>query len=145
MALNLGGTIRLTYNVKNSAGVLVNPTTATLTITQPDGTIASPTVTLPPSVTGVLVVDFTPTQSGLHSAHWATTLPGTSDDDVFTAEAAGTMLVSVDEAVARLRAAGVITSDADREQLQWLCMVASDAVDRDVNRALTRRTVVETF
>jgi hypothetical protein len=145
MALNLGGIIRLTYNVKNSAGTLVNPTTATLTITQPDGTPATPTVTLPPAVTGVLVVDFTPVQAGLHSAHWATTVPTTADDDMFVAERAASLLVSVDEAVAHLRAAGVITSDADREQLQWLCLVASDAVERDLGRKILRRTATETY
>ena len=145
MALNLGGIIRLTYAVKNDAQVLINPSTATLTITQPDGTTISPSVTLPPAVTGQLVVDVTPTQAGLHSVHWATTVPTTAEDDVFVAERAASLLVSVDEAVAHLRAAGIITSDADREQLQWLCLVASDAVERDLGRKLIRRTVVETY
>lgn len=145
MALNLGGVIRLTYAVKNDVGVLANPATATLTITQPDGTIATPAVTLPPSVTGQLVVDFAPAQAGLHSVHWATTGPATSEDDVFVAEAPAGLLVSVDEAVNHLRAQGVITSDADREQLQWLCLAATEAVEGDLNLALVRRTVVETF
>lgn len=145
MALNLGGIVRLTYAVKNDAGVLTNPSTATLTITQPDGTLAAGiVVTLPPTVTGQLVYDFTPTQAGLHSVHWATTVPTTAEDDTFTAEAPASLLVSVDEAVAHLNAAGIITSDADREQLQWLCMVATDAIERDLDRYLVRRTVVET-
>jgi hypothetical protein len=145
VALNLGGVIRLTYAVKNDLGALVNPGSATLTIIQPDGTTASPTVDITPDVTGQLIVDFAPAQSGLHSVHWATTNPITSEDDVFVAERAGSMLISVDEAVARLRASGVITSDADREQLQWLCMVASDAVERDLGRLIMRRTVTETY
>jgi hypothetical protein len=145
VALNLGGIIRLTYAVKNDLGVLANPATATVTITQPDGTTASPTVVLPPTVTGQLVVDFTSVQAGLHSVHWATTAPVTSEDDVFVAEAPARMLVSVDEAVSHLRAGGVITSDADREQLQWLCLVATDAVEHDLGRVLVRRTIVETY
>lgn len=146
MALNLGGVIRLTYAVKNDLGAPADPATATLTITQPDGTIAAgTTVTLPPVVTGQLVVDFAPAQAGLHSVHWATTGPVTSEDDVFVAEAPARLLVSVDEAVAHLRAGGVITSDADREQLQWLCLVATDAVERDLGRAVVRRPVVETY
>ena len=144
MALNLGGTIRLTYNVKSTTGVLTNPSTAVLTITQPDGTTTSPTVTLPPAVAGVLVVDFVPLQAGHHSAHWQTTLPGTSDDDMFVAEPGATLLVSVDEAVAHLRSANITTSDSDREQLQWFCMVATAAVERDLGRAAVRRVVTET-
>jgi hypothetical protein len=143
--LNLGGIIRLTYAVKNDLGALVNPTTAVVTITQPDGTTTAPTVTLPPAVTGQLVVDFTPTQFGLHSVHWATTVPTTAEDDVFVAERPASLLVSVDEAVNHLRAAGIITSDADRETLQWLCMVATDAVERDLGRVVVRRTVTETL
>lgn len=145
MALNLGGIIRLTYQVKNDAQVLVNPSTATLTITQPDGTAATPIVTLPPAVTGQLVVDFTPAQAGLHSVHWATTVPTTAEDDMFVAERAASLLISVDEAVAYLRAAGVITSDSDREQLQWFCLESSAAVQLDLRRKILRRTVTETY
>ena len=144
MALNLGGIIRLTYTVKTATGTLVNPSTATLTIIQPDGTTSTPTVSLPPAVTGILQVDFTPSQSGLHSAHWQTSVPGTAEDDTFTAEPAATLLVSVDEAVAHLRSANITTSDADREQLQWFCMVATAAVERDLGRAAVRRVVTET-
>jgi hypothetical protein len=146
VALNLGGIIRLTYAVRDANAALTNPGTATLTITQPDGTAAAGiTITLPPAVTGQLLYDFTPSQAGLHSAHWATTGPTTAEDDVFVAERPASMIVSVDEAVSHLRAAGVITSDADREQLQWLCLVASDAVERDLGRIIARRTVTEVY
>lgn len=144
MALNLGGIIRLTYSVRDDTGTLTNPSAATLTITQPDGTPAAGIVVdITPAVTGQLVHDFTPTQAGLHSVRWATTGPTTAEDDTFTAEAPGGMLVSVDEALAHLRASGVITSDADREQVQWLCLVATDAIERDLDRILVRRTVTE--
>lgn len=146
VALNLGGIIRLTYAVKNDLGALVNPTTATLTITQPDGTVAAgTTVTLPPSVTGNLVYDFTTTQAGLHSVHWSTTVPSTAEDDIFVVERPASMLISVDEAVSHLNAAGVLTTDANREQLQWLCIAATDAVERDLGRALTRRTFTDVY
>jgi hypothetical protein len=144
VALNLGGIIRLTYTVKNDLGAATNPSAATLTITQPDGTLATPTVTVPPVVTGQLVVDFTPAQAGLHSVHWATTGPTTAEDDMFVAEAPGRLLVSVDEAIGQLRAAGVITSDTDREQLQWLCLAASAAVELELDRYVVRRQVTYT-
>src|SRR5215218_11088411 len=105
MALNLGGVIRLTYTVKNDTGVLTNPSTSVLTITQPDGTFATPSITNPS--TGLLRADFAPAQAGLHSAHWATTGPTTAEDDVFVAERPASLLISVDEAVEQLSAAGV--------------------------------------
>jgi hypothetical protein len=146
VALNLGSVIRLTHAVKNDLQVLTNPGTATLTITQPDGTLAAGiTVTLPPADAGRLVYDFTPSQAGLHSVRWSTTVPTTADDDMFVAERAASLIVSVDEAVAHLRAGGIIISDADREQLQWLCLVASDAVERDLGRVIARRTVTEVY
>src|SRR5215207_2302540 len=134
------------YAVKDANGALTNPATATLVITQPDGVVApSTTITLPPATTGQLIYDFTPTQVGRHDVDWTTTGPTTSEDDVFYVEQPGRLLISVDDAVAHLRAGGVITSDADREQLQHLCLVASDAVERDLGRTLTRRAVVETY
>jgi hypothetical protein len=146
VALNLGGIIRLTYAVRDAAGALTNPSSATLTITQPDGVVAPGiTITLPPTVTGQLIYDFTPTQAGLHSVHWVTAGPTTAEDDMFVAERAAALFISVDEAIAHLRAAGVLTSDADREQLQWLCLVASDAVERDLNLIIARRTIIDTF
>ncbi len=146
MALNLGGIIRLTYAVKNDVGVLTNPSTAVLAITQPDGTLAAgTTVTLPPAVTGQLLYDFTPTQSGKHDVHWSTTVPTTAEDDMFVAERPGSLIVSVDEAVAHLRAQGVLTSDPDREQLQWLCLVASAAVEDDLGLVIARRSITTTF
>jgi hypothetical protein len=146
MALNLGNPIRLTYAVKNDLTVLTNPASATLTITQPDGTLAAGIVVdITPDVVGQLVYDFTPVQSGLHSVHWATTGPTTAEDDTFVAEAPGRLLVSVDEAVAHLRSQQVTTSDADREQLQWLCLAATDAVEKDLGLILVRRAFTVTF
>lgn len=146
MALNLGGIIRLTYTVKDDVGAAANPSAATLTITQPDLTLAAGIVVdITPAVTGSLVYDFAPVQAGLHSVHWATTGPATAEDDVFTVETPGRMLVSVDEAVNHLRAAGVITSAADRETLQSLCLAATDAVERDLGRIIVRRSVTEDY
>jgi hypothetical protein len=144
--LNLGGIIRLTYTVKNELGVLANPLSATLAITQPDGTLATGIIVdITPDVTGQLIYDFTPAQAGLHSVHWSTTGPTTAEDDMFVAERSASLFVSVDETIAHLRASGVITSDADREQVQWLCLVVCAAVARDVGRTIVRRTVTEVY
>jgi hypothetical protein len=144
VALNLGGIVRLTLAVKNDLGALANPATATCAITQPDGVIVSPAVTLPPPATGQLVLDFTPSQAGLHQVDWTTSAPTTSDDDVFYAERPGQMLVSVDDAIRELRASNLITSDADREQLQWLCIVATAMVELELDKYVVRRQVAWT-
>jgi hypothetical protein len=146
VTLNLGGVIRLTYTVKNDLAVLVNPSTVTLTIVQPDG-VSAPGITVvnPPTSTGVLTYDFTPTQVGLHQVHWATTGPVTAEDDVFSVEPALSLLISVDEAIGHLRGQGVLTSDSDRETLQWLCLAVRDAIEVDLSSAIVRRTVTETF
>ena len=79
---------------------------------------------------------------------WLFTFSGgatTSFEESFDVDAS---LVTVDEALSHLRAVGIIgagsTADADLEQLQWLCFVASEAVELDLDRVFTPRTIVET-
>jgi hypothetical protein len=98
-------------------------------------------VTLPPASTGILIYDFATTQSGRHSVHWATTVPTTSDDDVFYAAPGNSLLISVDEAINHLRATTTISSDPDRETMQDLCLAVSAIIQADLGRALIRRTV----
>jgi hypothetical protein len=56
----------------------------------------------------------------------------------------GPSVVTVDEAVARLRASGIVTTADDLDQLQWYCFVASDTVADDLGRVILPRTVTET-
>ena len=138
-----------TFQVRDTAGVLTNAGSVSCSLTLPDETTAAPTVVN--DGPGLYSFDFTPAgsqiQAGLHRfvvtatggvlgslvRKWA----GSYDVDNESA------LVSVREAVTHLRAGGVITSAADLEQVRWLCLVATDAVERDLGRAVTRRTVVE--
>jgi hypothetical protein len=127
-------------------GVLINATAASLTVTLPDGTTATPVVTNPPTVTGKYTSTYVAvSQSGRYVGRWLFTLPGGNTTAYVETFDVGQGLVTVDEAVAHLRAAGIVTSSADLDQLQWLCMVATDAVERDLGRALTRRTVTEVY
>lgn len=126
-------------------GVLVNATTAALTITLPDGTTTAPSIVNPPLVTGKYLYDYVAVQSGRHVGTWLFTMAGGKTTSYVETFDVGQGLVTVDEAVAHLRAAGVVTSSADLDQLQWLCMVATDAVERDLGRVLTRRTVTEVY
>lgn len=81
--IDLGDVYRIAVNVKDPAGALTDPATATLTITLPDGTTTSPAVTLPPSSTGKVTVDYPTVQAGRHTFVLATTGPQTSFRDVF--------------------------------------------------------------
>jgi hypothetical protein len=122
-----------------------NATSASLTITLPDGTTATPTVTNPS--TGKYACDYTvsPTgQSGRYVGQWLFTFFGGATTSYVETFDVGGALVTVDEALAYLRASGVIKTTPDLDYLQWLCMVATDAVERDLGRAIVPRTVVET-
>lgn len=143
---DLGDTLRFKSDLTDGSGALVNATGVTLTITLPDGTTATPSVTNPPTVTGKYVVDYPTTAlspSGLYRGQWLFTMAGGATTSYVETFDVGASLVTVDEAVAHLRAAGVITSESDLEQLQWLCFVATDAVERDLGRVAVRRTIVE--
>lgn len=125
-----------------------NAGTVTFIVTLPDGTVAAPAMSSPS--TGVYDIAYTTTQAGLHQLRGSATggVLGSEYDfwtDAFTAEEPARMLIGVDETLAHLRAQQVITADVDREQLRWLCSVATDAVELDLGLALVRRTVVETF
>jgi hypothetical protein len=86
--IDLGDIVQVAVAIRDSSGTMANPTTATLTITLPDGTTTAPTVPLPPAETGILRVDFETVQVGLHSWRLTTTGPVTARSDVFDVRAA---------------------------------------------------------
>lgn len=118
----------------------------TYAITLPDGTPGT-APTVQHGVTGEYYVVYTATVSGPHKELWTATVGGVTVviDRNFTVEQRGTSFVDTDEALAHLRASGVITEPLDLEELRWLCLVACDAVERDRGLVLARRTVTDTF
>lgn len=143
-----GQTFRYRHTVKDANGVLANAGTVVFTVTLPDGTSDTPTVV--PAATGVYDVAYTSVQSGLHQIRCSVTggTLGTEFDfwaDSFTVEEPGRTFLGVDEASAQLRAANIITSDSDREQLRWLCIVATNAVELDLARIICRRSITESY
>lgn len=126
-------------------GILTNASAVTLTITLPDGTTVSPAITNPPAVTGKYFYDHATALASLpgrYTGQWLFTFSGGTAGFVQTFDV-GSTLVTVGEAQSQLRSVGIITSASDLEQLQWLCLVATEAVERDLGRAFSRRTVVE--
>jgi hypothetical protein len=146
--LEQGETYQYRQTVTDAAGVLANAGTVTATVTLPDGTTTAPTVSN--SGTGLYDFDYLTVQAGRHTILGSATggALGTAVekfDDTFTVEEPGRFLVGFDDARTQLRATTTITTLADREQLRWLCLAATDAVERDLDRILTRRTVIETY
>ncbi len=136
--IDTGTTYRALLRVYDAAGVLTNPLSATCTITLPDGTTATPPVTLPPAQTGILVADYVTTQAGLHKAAWATGTPGTAAVDYFSVRDFRSVL-SVTEAEEHLN----MTAGTGGEELRLILMAATEVVEGKagacVRRAVTQR------
>lgn len=89
--LEVGGTIVLSApTVLDAAGAPANADAVTLTVTLPDRTTATPTVTNPPATVGEYAHPYVVTQPGRHVARWMFTgsVPDQAYSDVFTAAAA---------------------------------------------------------
>lgn len=68
---DIGDVVTLTFNPKDSTGAAVDPTTVVLTVTLPDATTATPSVTH--SGTGVYTASYTPAVTGLFRYKWVGT------------------------------------------------------------------------
>lgn len=124
---DLGEQVPISVTVRDASNVLVNPTSATLVITRPDGTIVpGTTVTLPPATTGKPLYIHTTDMVGRHTWRMTTTVPGGAQTGVFYART-GTpgWIISLDEARAQLNTTGV-TGDAELEEY---LQVATDIVE----------------
>jgi hypothetical protein len=129
----------------DAGGVLTNAASVALTIILPDGSTVTPTVTNPPAVTGKYRYDYQTTTGSLageYTGSWVFTNPNSAYRESYDI---GTSLVSVNEALRHLRAVGVIKGVVDLDELQWLCFVASNAVEADLDRVVAKRTVTETY
>lgn len=145
--IELGDLANLQITIKNAAGALADAGAVALTVTQPSGaTLVSGTdFAIAHTVgTGVYTADVPTSQVGSHSYRWVATGANSGvHEDTYTVEAQGGLLVSTAEALAKMQAAAVITKTPDLENLRWLCRVATDSVERDLNRVLVRRAIVE--
>ena len=147
MPIDLGDSVTRSVAITNSAGAPADAdSTPTYAITLPDGTTGTPP-TVQHGATGDYYVVFPTTQAGLHQEVW--TAPVTSVTVTirrsFVVEEAASAFIDTDEALAHLRAQGLITTAVDLEQLRWLCQVSSTAVEDDLGRAIARRAVTDVF
>ncbi len=135
---DLGDVVGLAVNVYDATGALANATSVALTITLPDGTTTSPSVTN--SATGVYTATYTPAVAGRFSVRWVATGTNASTyNDAFTV-VSGAGLISLDEAKAFLN----ITSTTNDEELREFVRAATAAAEEYAQRVFVRTTVTET-
>lgn len=139
MAYDLADVVPLTVSIKDAAGGPADGGAVVLVVEKPDGTTVTPTVAHPG--VGQYQVDYAPDMPGRHVAMWACTgLNASGFTDVFDVRpAAPPYLVSLADAKAQLN----ITSTADDEELRKVIEAATAAVERHIDKAIVRRTVVE--
>lgn len=140
MAYDLGDVATLAVQIKDSTGTLANAGALAATITLPDGTTTTPTVSNPS--TGNYQISYVTTQLGRHGIRWvATGANAGAFTDVFeVSDPAFWPIVSLADMKTHLN----ITSTTDDEELRFMISVATNIAENYCNRALTRQTVVET-
>lgn len=138
---DLGSVYPAALNVFNAAGVLVDPATAILTITLPDGTTVTPSVPLPSTVPGQLRVSYQTVQPGRHLVRWQTTNPNIGYTDAFdVAEASPPMILSL--AMGK-RAVGIDAANTDDDdELREMITGVTKAVENYKNEVIARRAIV---
>lgn len=140
MPLEVGSVIPFQFQVKDSNGNLINPSTISVTITRPDGTTTLNSPTNPPAVTGIFPVDHTSTMTGLYYAVATTTGPtDVSPPQSFyvSSPETDTTLVSLADFKTHMR----ITSTGDDELLRTKLVAATSLLERE-SKLRWRRTVV---
>lgn len=136
--LDAGDVYSTTFEVRNTAGTLTTPASHALTLTLPDGTTATPTLTV--ASVGVLRLDYATTQAGRYSGRLVTTGPDSAHTFTFdAAEVTAGGVVSLADAKAHLN----ITDATHDEELRTFIDAASQWVESRVG-AVVRRSRTDT-
>jgi len=142
MAYDLGDVAALSIQVKDSTGTLANGGAVVATVTLPDATTQTPTVTNPS--TGVYSVQYTPTLVGRHAIRWVITgvNAGAFSDafDVAAADLRG--LISLQDAKDALNIPASSTSNDD--ELRLFVSAATQVIEYLAGNILTQ-TVSDVF
>jgi len=137
--IDLGDTAPLQFLTTDPNGNPANAGTVTLTITQPDNSLAGP-FTVAPTTVGTYVYTFAPTQVGRHALRWVATGVNVSTySDVFDvapADAGG--LISLADIKTHLK----ITKPGDDEVLRGFLASTTTLIEDEVGPVLLR-TVTE--
>ncbi len=139
MAYDLGDLVGLAVTVKDASGTAANATAVTCTITLPDGTTATPSVTN--GSTGSYTVDYTPTLVGRHLVRWIATGTNASayTDSFEVNDPAETFIVSLADVKRYLN----VTSTTNDEEIRQFILEATDICESMVNQKLRRKSFTE--
>jgi hypothetical protein len=139
--IDLGDVYRIRVPVRTPDGALTSPGAATMTITLPDGTTATPSVSLPPAETGIVIVDYPTVQAGRHQVVLTTTSPQTAYRDVFDVRQADLQnIVSLADAKHHLN----ISNDGSDDELRGF-IEATTGIAAYYCGTLFPATYVETY
>ena len=138
---DLGDVVVLGVTITDSTGTPANATAVAATITAPDGTILTPSVTN--SGTGLYDVSFTPTTSGRYLIRWVATGTNASayQDDFTVRDSTHLSIVALDEVKAHLNIPAANT-DLD-EELRRFVDAASDLAENYVGCVLGRQVFTD--
>jgi len=141
MAYDLGDIVGLAVTVKDATGTAANATAVTCTITLPDGTTATPSVTN--ATTGSYTVDYSPTLVGRHLVRWVATGSNASayTDSFEVNDPTETFIVSLSDVKRYLN----ITSTASDDELRQFILEATDIAEPLVNQKLRRDSFSEKY
>lgn len=141
---DLGDQVELTIYVTTDAGVAATAT-VTCTITLPDGTTTSPSVTT--SATGTYEITYAPSQAGTHYVRWVADAIGgvaVEDDvfeDTFTVSESNNTFLSLAEAKEYLN----LNDTADDDELLAYTETACHLAELVADRTFSRKTQVDTL
>ena len=137
-SFDLGDVVALGITITNSSGTAQNATAVACTVTLPDGTTSSPTVTN--SGAGLYAIAYVPTLSGRHVVRWvATGTNASAFTDEFTVRDLTTLpVVSYDMALSHLN---IPAASADQEEIRRFIDAAQDLAENYVGAVLGRRTI----
>lgn len=137
---DLGDIVAIGVSIKNAAGTLANAGAVTCTVTLPDGTSSTPSVTN--SGTGLYDASFTPTQAGRHVVRWvATGTNASAFTDEFTVRDLTTLPVVSYQAV--LEHLNIPAASANQEEIRRFVDAAQDLAENYIGAVLGRRTITD--
>lgn len=140
MAFDLGDVVPLTVAITNASSAPTNATTVTLTITLPDGTTTSPSITNPPATTGTYLYDYLTTMPGRHSARWTSSGPAAAHADEFDVRPANPgYVISLADAKQQLN----MTTTANDEELRFYIEATTAIVEQLRGETIAFRTFTE--
>lgn len=137
MPFDLGATARLTADCRDPGGNLVTAATATVTVTLPDGSTASPAAT-ETSTQGRYRADYPTSAAGRHTVRWVFTGPAHAYTDMFDVrEVAPPALMSLATAKQHLKKTDTADDDEIRDWIEACTRAVEQFVGPVVMRSVT--------